>query len=282
MSKPLIIHDANGQHDFASDIHSITRMAASVIRTLSNLGNLGLAKPFPPCFFPAEDEEETEEEYEEDLREDSLEEEEDAVARESQEEEPWSFDSSPSNGEMTNQLLRFAELISNDVQRYFGRSQDPDACDIYAEKPCPKVGGRQRYYADFIKVASSGQAEEPESLGPLAELFQDAQRKGRGLPMSQRHLPVSFWTEPFAQQLDMLGDTSMQNNSLSMINTSESSININTSLSMFSNTSVCTMTSSSISGTLSSSSTPDFSDLLAHWAMDRENPNEFNCDYPLT
>ncbi len=113
-------------------------MAASVIRTLSNLG---LAKPFPPCFFPAEDEEETEEEYEEELREDSLEEDEDAVASESQEEEPWSSDSFPNNAEMTNQLLRFAELISSDVQRYFGRSQDPDACDIYAERPCPKSRG---------------------------------------------------------------------------------------------------------------------------------------------
>ncbi len=255
------------------------RMAASVIRTLSSLG---LAKPFPPCFFLAEDEEETEEEYEEELREDSLEEDEDAEASESQEEEPWSFDSFPNNAEMTNQLLRFAELISSDVQRYFGRSQDPDACDIYAERPCPKVGGRQRYYADFIKVASSGQAEEPESLGPLAELFQDAQRKARGLPMNQRCLPISFWTEPFAHQLDVLGDANTHENSLSMINTSESSSNIHTSLSLFSNTSICTMTSSSISGTLSSSSTPDFSDLLAHWAMDRENPDEFNCDYPLS
>ncbi|KAF4119015.1 protein PERCC1 [Onychostoma macrolepis] len=280
MSKPLIIHNAKR----TAQLHerhpsSITRMAASVIRTLSNLG---LAKPFPPCFFPAEDEEETEEEYEEELREDSLEEDEDAVASESQEEEPWSFDSFPNNAEMTNQLLRFAELISSDVQRYFGRSQDPDACDIYAERPCPKVGGRQRYYADFIKVASSGQAEEPESLGPLAELFQDAQRKGQGLPMNQRRLPISFWTEPLAHQLDVLGDVNTQENSLSMINTSEGSSNINTPLSMFSNTSVCTMTSSSISATLSSSSTPDFSDLLAHWAMDRENPNEFNCDYPLS
>jgi len=254
-------------------------MAASVIRTLSSLG---LAKPFPPCFFLAEDEEETEEEYEEELREDSLEEDEDAVTSGSQEEEPWSFDSFPNNAEMTNQLLRFAELISSDVQRYFGRSQDPDACDIYAERPCPKVGGRQRYYADFIKVASSGQVEEPESLGPLAELFQDAQRKARGLPMNQRHLPISFWTEPFAHQLDVLGDANTHENSLSMINTSESSSNIHTSLSLFSNTSICTMTSSSISGTLSSSSTPDFSDLLAHWAMDRENPDEFNCDYPLS
>ncbi|XP_043092540.1 protein PERCC1 [Puntigrus tetrazona] len=254
-------------------------MAASVIRTLSNLG---LVKPFPPCFFPAEDEEETEEEYEEELRDDSLEEDEDAVAGESHEGEPWSFDSCPNNAEMTNQLLRFAELISSDVQRYFGQSQDPDACDIYEERPCPKVGGRQRYYADFIKVASSGQAEEPESLGPLAELFQDAQRKGRGLPMNQRRLPISFWTEPFAHQLDVLSDAGTQENSLSMVNTSECSSNISTSLSMFCNPSVCAMASSSISGTLSSSSTPDFSDLLAHWAMDRENPNEFNCDYPLS
>ncbi|XP_048051484.1 protein PERCC1 [Megalobrama amblycephala] len=280
MSKPLIIHNSKR----TARLHerhpsSIARMAASVIRTLSNLG---FTKPFPPSFFPAEDEEETEEEYEEELREDSLEEEEDGVASESQEEEPWSFDPSPNNTEMTNQLLRFAELISNDVQRYFGRSQDPDACDIYAERPCPKVGGRQRYYADFIKVASSGHVEEPELLGPLAELFQDAQRKGRGLPMSQRRLPISFWTEPFAHRLDVLGDTSTQENSLSMIDTSESSINISTSLSMFSNTSVCTVTSSSVSGTLSSSSTPDFSDLLAHWAMDRENPSEFNCDYQLS
>ncbi|CAM4501298.1 unnamed protein product [Leuciscus chuanchicus] len=271
MSKPLIIHNAKR----TTRLHerhpsSITRMAASVIRTLNNLG---FAKPFPPCFFPTEDEEETEEEYEEELRE-----EEDGVASESQEEEPWSFDPSPNNAEMTNRLLRFAELISSDVQRYFGRSQDPDACDIYAERPCPKVGGRQRYYADFIKVASSGQAEEPESLGPLAELFQDAQSKGRGLPMSQRCLPVSFWTEPFAHQLDVLSDTNTQENSLSVIDASESSV----SISMFSNTSVCTMTSSSVSGTLSSSSTLDFSDLLAHWAMDRENPSEFNCDYTLS
>lgn len=253
-------------------------MASSVIRPLSNFA---LARPLHACFLSVEDEKETEEEYEEELRqevEDSLDDDEDVVSIVSHEEEPWSFDPTPHNSEMTNQLLRFAELISNDVQRYFGRSQDPDTCDIYAEMPCSKVGGRQRYYADFIKVASSGQGEEPEPLGPLAELFRDAQRKGRGLPMSQRHLPISFWTEPLSHQL--FSDTNTQENSLGMANTSESSVNINSSLSMYNNTNVCTMTSSCIPGTLSSSSTPDFSDLLAHWAIDKDT-NEFNCDLQL-
>ncbi|XP_051983158.1 protein PERCC1 isoform X1 [Xyrauchen texanus] len=253
-------------------------MAATVIRTLSHFG---LARPIQPWFFPVEDEEETEEEYEEELKGDSLEEIEDTVSSESQEEVPCSCESSPNNTEMTNQLLRFAELISNDVQRYFGRSQDPDACDIYAERPCAKVGGRQRYYADFIKVASSGQGEEPESLGPLAELFQDAQRKGRGLPMSQRRLPISFWTEPLSHQLDVLNDPNTPEKSLSMSNTAVSTLNINTSLSMYNSTNVCGMASSNISGTLSSSNTPDFSDLLAHWAMDRDNTSEFTSDFLL-
>nr|XP_021331625.1 uncharacterized protein LOC110439781 isoform X2 [Danio rerio] len=247
-------------------------MAAGVIR---NLSNLGLAKPFPPCFFLAEDEEETEEEYEEDLREDSLEDDDDDEGGANHDEESQSFDSSSNNSETTTQLLRFAELISSDVQRYFGRSTDPDACDIYAERPCPKVSGRQRYYADFIKVASSGPPEQPEPLGPLAELFQEAQKKGRGLPMNQRRLPVSFWTEPVAQQLHGLSEncnSDMQEPSLGLIHNTEGSIG------MFSTG----MSSSSLSGTLSSSSTPDFSDLLAHWATDRDNPAEFSCDYQIS
>lgn len=42
----------------------------------------------------------------------------------------------PSSPETPLQLLRFSELISGDIQRYFGRKdrgQDPDACDIYAD-----------------------------------------------------------------------------------------------------------------------------------------------------
>uniref|UniRef100_A0A672N0H8 Protein disulfide-isomerase n=1 Tax=Sinocyclocheilus grahami TaxID=75366 RepID=A0A672N0H8_SINGR len=146
-------------------------MAASVIRTLSNLG---LAKPFPPCFFPVEDEEETEEEYEEELREDSLEEEEDAVASESQEEEPWSFDSSPNNAEMTNQLLRFAELINTPWCGHC-RSLEP----IYAE-----VAGLLKNGSSEVRLAKVEATEERDLAAefnvdsfPTLKFFKDGNRQ---------------------------------------------------------------------------------------------------------
>ncbi|XP_036413516.1 protein PERCC1 [Colossoma macropomum] len=240
-------------------------MAASVIRTLSGFG---LTRPVQTCFLPTE-EEEAEDEYEEELREeveDSFEEE-DSPPTEQQEEEPWAENPPASHTEMTDRLLRFAELISSDVQRYFGRSHDPDACDIYAERACPEVSGRQRYYADFMRVASSEQGGEPEKLGPLAELFKEAHRKRQGLPMTQRRLPSSFWTEPrpchLANMPDMLGCP---------METTLRSTNTPVSILSTSNTPV---------STISSSSTPDFSDLLAHWATDRDNGSDFGCDYQL-
>ncbi|XP_033986389.1 protein PERCC1 [Trematomus bernacchii] len=118
--------------------------------------------------------------------------------------------------DVTKQLLRFADLISRDVQRYFGRcSGDQEACDIYSDSVSVKTSGRLRYYDDLLKIARAGSPEEPENslktcaedrgdgvakgsgLGPLAELFK---HKGpsqvRCRPMVQRHLPLSFWTEP--------------------------------------------------------------------------------------
>ncbi|MGH0176001.1 UNVERIFIED_CONTAM: hypothetical protein FKN15_076343 [Acipenser sinensis] len=98
---------------------------------------------------------------------------------------------------MTIQLLRFADLINCDIQRYFGKKskeEDPDACEIYEDR-LSSVGrsGRERYYADLMRVAQSrGREEEGEEeeedelphvlralcsrdsiqqLGPLAELF---------------------------------------------------------------------------------------------------------------
>ncbi|KAK1885869.1 Toll-like receptor 2 type-1 [Dissostichus eleginoides] len=108
------------------------------------------------------------------------------------------------------------DLISRDVQRYFGRcSGDQEACDIYSDSVSVKTSGRLRYYDDLLKIARAGSPEEPENslktcaedrgdgvakgsgLGPLAELFK---HKGpsqvRCRPMVQRHLPLSFWTEP--------------------------------------------------------------------------------------
>uniref|UniRef100_A0AAY4A6M6 Uncharacterized protein n=1 Tax=Denticeps clupeoides TaxID=299321 RepID=A0AAY4A6M6_9TELE len=206
-------------------------MAASVIRTLSDFG---LVTPLQPCFLPAQEEEELEEE---ELEEKGQGDEEDGEERDeedgtTQREGFWSSDSALAHNESTNRLLRFAELISSDVRRYFGRSQEPDSCDIYAEQPCPGGGGRQRYYDDLVRIAHSKE-EEPNTLGPLAELFQAEHRKGRGLPMSQRRLPISFWTEPHP---------------------------------------------GAAAGMLGASGTPDFSDLLAHWATEKDNESDLPGD----
>ncbi|XP_026861994.2 protein PERCC1 [Electrophorus electricus] len=246
-------------------------MAASVIRTLSGFR---LTRPARTCLILAE-EDEAEEEYDEELREEAEAdfEDEGSPAAGSPEEEQWGVDPSFGTTEATDRLLRFAELISSDVQRYFGRGQDPDACDMYTDREGPEVGGgQQRYYANFVRAAVAEQREEPEKLGPLAELFQETQQKKQGLPMNQRRLPSSFWTEPHPYHLTVPGNTS----TLDMLGCStETGIsNSNTSVRMLS-------TSSTPISTISSSGTPDFSDLLAHWASDRDNPNVFSCEYQL-
>ncbi|XP_032391212.1 protein PERCC1 [Etheostoma spectabile] len=119
--------------------------------------------------------------------------------------------------EEREQLLRFADLISRDIQRYFGRcSGDQEACDIYSDSVSVTTSGRLRYYDDLLKIARAGSSEEQEnslvtcaddqgvgvskgnsSLGPLAELFNHrVPSQGRSRPMIKRHLPLSFWTEP--------------------------------------------------------------------------------------
>ncbi|KAK7801903.1 hypothetical protein U0070_005890 [Myodes glareolus] len=108
---------------------------------------------------------------------------------------------SPSSPETPMQLLRFSELISGDIQRYFGRKetgQDPDAQDIYSDSQLASCSARDLYYADLVCLAQNGPPEEEEAaelcvnlpggsegqmyrlghrgdrvppLGPLAELF---------------------------------------------------------------------------------------------------------------
>ena len=107
----------------------------------------------------------------------------------------------PSSPETPMQLLRFSELISGDIQRYFGRKdtgQDPDAQDIYADSQPASCSARDLYYADLVCLAQDGPPEDEEAaefrmhlpggpegqvhrlghrgdrvppLGPLAELF---------------------------------------------------------------------------------------------------------------
>ncbi|XP_063066998.1 protein PERCC1 [Engraulis encrasicolus] len=201
-------------------------MAASVIQSLSEFG---FSSVLQPCFLSRQEEEEleAEEEEEEVEEEEAGREDEDVRSREEEEEDD---DEEEEEEEMdianqllrfaelkdssTNRLLRFAELISNDVQRYFGRSQEAESGqerrDIYGSQEPIRAAqgssGRQRYYDDLLRMAQAPGVEEPKrlnpnGLGPLAELFQEEQRKGRGLPMSQRSLPISFWTEPHPSAL---------------------------------------------------------------------------------
>ncbi|ELW67788.1 uncharacterized protein LOC106734665 [Tupaia chinensis] len=106
------------------------------------------------------------------------------------------------------QLLRFSELISGDIQRYFGRKdqrQDPDACPAYSEGCPASDSARERYHADLSPAqgplegretsepggCSGGPQEqacwpgpsrgEAERLGPLAELFDFGLRGCSGL-----------------------------------------------------------------------------------------------------
>ncbi|XP_069037009.1 protein PERCC1 [Lepisosteus oculatus] len=191
----------------------------------------------------------------------------------------------PSNAEVTCQLLHFADLISCDIQRYFGRKskeEDPDACDIYEDRDGAFSGksGRERYYADLVKMAQTGDQEDEDSpphpltppgepdcqvlralcsreniqtLGPLAELFDYGLRRfvrlGRQQRGDRRHTQIVPMCK---RRLPP---------------------------------SFWTEPSPHPACLLSVSSTPDFSDLLANWtsesshelqAAGRESPGELS------
>ncbi|XP_068276482.1 protein PERCC1 [Nyctibius grandis] len=196
-------------------------MAAGVIRPLAELR---LPSPFPHGLllpvrpepdFPdlSEEEEEEEEEDEEETTEESA----------------GLELAVPSAAETTLQLLKFSELISSDIQRYFGRRGREEAVPEDCGSP------RRRAEAQPEAVAPRG----AHRLGPLAELFeygvhrclppreagsrtQRLERKyGHITPMHRRKLPPSFWKEPGPGPAGLLH-----------------------------------------------ASTPDFSDLLAHWTVE--------------
>ncbi|XP_004918166.2 protein PERCC1 isoform X2 [Xenopus tropicalis] len=110
------------------------------------------------------------------------------------------------NTEMTLQLLKFSELISSDIQRYFGpktKEEDPDSCNIYEDHCAPQLSGQEEYYRDLLKMAQDANydredlfnpltppgdidqnmlksictKEDPKKLGPLMELFDFGLRK---------------------------------------------------------------------------------------------------------
>ncbi|CAM4524253.1 protein PERCC1 [Lepidochelys kempii] len=91
---------------------------------------------------------------------------------------------SQSDAEMTLQLLKFSELISCDIQRYFGRKakdEDPDSCNIYEDCFSPRRLGRELYYADLMRLAQSGELDDEDAQGPVAPPGQLDQRVWRSI-----------------------------------------------------------------------------------------------------
>lgn len=209
-------------------------------------------------------------------REDEEEDEEDEEV-EAQEEEEACLEEAFLNSthyalDVTKQLLRFADLISRDVQRYFGRSsEDHESCDIYSDSISMTTSGRLRYYDDLLRLARAGSPEEQEnrsvtycddqgvlvakgnsSLGPLAELF-DHRGPSQGLsqPMIKRHLPLSFWTEPIPS-CSLVGFSNTAEVTPAQDNTGA---HTHMHYSALSHLNTHTLDSTQ----------PDFSDLLANW-----------------
>ncbi|OXB53971.1 UNVERIFIED_CONTAM: hypothetical protein H355_001881 [Colinus virginianus] len=218
-------------------------MAAGVIQPLAELR---LPSPFPhSLLLPRRTEPEFPDLSEEDDEEEEEEDEEEAAEESTGCSEPEL--ASPNAAETTLRLLRFSELISCDIQRYFGqRGREEAAGGHSVPEDCSSPRSSPRD-TDLEHTARAGQAQAvlggghgaAHRLGPLAELFeygvhrclapqaaggktQRLERKyGHITPMHRRKLPPSFWREPAPGPASLLH-----------------------------------------------AGTPDFSDLLAHWTAE--------------
>ncbi|XP_070617089.1 protein PERCC1 [Erythrolamprus reginae] len=182
-------------------------MAAGVIQTLSKFRlPTEFQHPFLTSLAGQEmsfqylsGEEDTEEEEEDDEAEEEGREEmelEDFVVTSAHEDAPAEVNSSVNTTKKTVQLLQFAERISNDIQRYFGRKNkgqqeeervEESSCNAYEDFCSPPLSGQ-----GVMRIPQRGETEDEdlsdpyktfeqlwrclcgkdEKLGPLAELFE--------------------------------------------------------------------------------------------------------------
>ncbi|XP_012942653.1 protein PERCC1 [Aplysia californica] len=64
--------------------------------------------------------------------------------------------------DVTSQLLNFADVVSADIKKFFGRAKDQeDSCDVYEDKWATTKSGRELYYADLLRIAQGD--SEPAS-----------------------------------------------------------------------------------------------------------------------
>lgn len=163
-------------------------MATGVIRPLCDfrlpLPSLG---PFLPSDQePPDTSEEEEEGEEEEDEEEELEGEESGSHSSVPQSSDWAMAGpeeappGPSSPEMPLQLLRFSELISGDIQKYFGRKekgQDPDACDIYSDSRLAGSSARELYCADLMRLAQGGSPDDNEASKPGVHLPRGPERQ---------------------------------------------------------------------------------------------------------
>ncbi|KAI8794205.1 lateral signaling target protein 2 [Biomphalaria glabrata] len=121
--------------------------------------------------------------------------------------------------DVTSQLLHFAEMVSADIQKFFGRSKGhEDGCDVYEDKWAATKSGRELYYSDrgSPKATQSLRTKQRGNLSLLLRLPTRTRQghpgilgrgmtkgnhvvpghKGRVTPMQERNLPASFRCEP--------------------------------------------------------------------------------------
>lgn len=175
--------------------------------------------------------------------------------------------------DITQRLLNFADMVNQDIKKFFGRKKDEESCDIYEDKWVTTKSGRELYYADLLRIAHgdsvelnkhlkeitspispnnnndskyryTGKMDTKAGLGPLNELFDFGLRKLKKVKRPPK----------FDKKIE--DSVPMQHRKLPESFWKEPGTNIDSRMNGL--------------NALNSSRAPDFSDLLQSWARGEE------------